>query len=275
MIDINYVSNEIKVSTQDLKEIFNEDQLPLNVSFVRPVNQKIIWEVILNSNSWATFPDSEMVDVIIKDNKNNKILEYKWDVLLHGDQIYQKFYTSLLNGKTNKGLAIGTHNGEFGEWVPIALANLSEITLIEGSKKQYNELVNNFSHLSNLTFKNQLVTEDGTNTLFYEGGEGYTNSVLKRVIEYWEKEPITETLLPSVRFSELVTEDINWIHLDCEGIDYNLIMSLSKQQLNNLDLIVFEYNNSSPKERHIIDEYLKSKGFQTYKKRGVSIAFKN
>jgi len=52
-------------------------------------------------------------------------------------------------------------------------------------------------------------------------------------------------------------------------------MSLSNQQLNNLDLIIFEYNNSSPKERHIIDEYLKSKGFQTYKKRGVSIAFKN
>ncbi len=77
MIDINYSSNEIKITTHNLKEIFSKSQLPLNISFTRPVNQRVIWEVTLGPNSWATFPDSEMIDVIIKDNKNNKVLEYK------------------------------------------------------------------------------------------------------------------------------------------------------------------------------------------------------
>lgn len=274
MININYTSKGIKVETSDLLSVFSEDQLPLTFQFVRSVNKKIIWDVKLISNSWAGFPDNEMIDVLIKDNKGNQISEYKWDVLLHGDLIYQKFYNYFLNNKNTKGIAIGTHNGEFGEWVPVALQNLSEITLIEASKFQYNELVNNFYEFPNLKFINELVTVDGKDTLFYEGGNGYTNSVLKRVTEYWEKDPITESTRSSLNFSNLITEDINWIHLDCEGIDYNLIMSLEESKLTQLDLILFEYNNSSSKERNLINEYLISKGYQTYKERGVSIAFK-
>jgi hypothetical protein len=274
MININYTSKGIKVETLDLLSVLSEDQLPLTFQFVRSVNKKIIWDVKLISNSWAGFPDNEMIDVLIIDNKGNQISEYKWDVLLHGDLIYQKFYNYFLNNKNTKGIAIGTHNGEFGEWVPVALQNLSEITLIEASKFQYNELVNNFSKFSNLKFINELVTVNGKDTLFYEGGNGYTNSVLKRVTEYWETDPITETPRSSLKFSNLITEDISWIHLDCEGIDYNLIMSLEESKLTQLDLILFEYNNSSSKERNLINEYLISKGYQTYKERGVSIAFK-
>jgi len=37
MIDINYTLNEIKITTHNLKEIFSESQLPLNIFFIRPV----------------------------------------------------------------------------------------------------------------------------------------------------------------------------------------------------------------------------------------------
>ena len=59
-----------------------------------------------------------------------------------------------------------------------------------------------------------------------------------------------------------------------EGIDFELIMSLTDKQLSHLDIIIYEYNNSSDQERELINKFLIEKGFQTYREQGVSIAFK-
>ena len=120
-----------------------------------------------------------------------------------------------------------------------------------------------------------LVTENGKPTIFYEGGQGYTNSVLKRVIDYWEKEEITSTLKESIKFSTLITSDVNWLHLDVEGLDDKLLYSLTDEQYLNLDLIIFEYNNLSTEERENIDNFIKLKNFTTFKEKGICLAVKN
>lgn len=275
MIKITY-NKEIKIESKNLSEFLENEQLPLKFQFTRPINQKILWETEIGSHSWVTFPDTEMVDVIVKDNKDNKLIHFNWDVMMHGDIIYKKFYNFFINNsnKKHKGLVVGTHNGEFGEWVPVAMNRLSDMILIEASQKQYDELINSYSNYDNLKFIKELVTVDGEETIFYEGGKGYTNTVLKRVIDYWEKDEITQTLRDSLKFSDLITEEINWLHLDCEGIDYNLIMSLDDKQIKQLEMIVFEYNNSSEEERRLINDYLINKGFETYRERGVSIAIR-
>lgn len=271
--EIDY-SHEIRINTKDFIRVFNKDKLPFSFEFKRQINQRKIWDVKLYSDSWATFPDTEIVDVVVKDNQDELVYHRKWDVNTDGDFIYKKLWNYCKNKEKSKGVVVGTHNGEFGEWVPVAIDKLSEITLIEASKKQFNELIKNYSSFENLKFINQLVTKDGTDTVFYEGGKGYTNTVVKRVIDYWETEPITETVRESIKFSELITPDVNWVHTDVEGIDFELIMSLTDEQLSHLDIIIYEYNNSSDKERELINNFLIEKGFQTYREKGVSIAFK-
>lgn len=271
--EIEY-SDEIRINTKDLTKIFDKNKLPFSFEFRRQVNQRKIWDVKLSSDSWATFPDVEIVDVVIKDNKNELVYHKKWDVNVNGNFIYKKLWNYCKNKQNPKGVVVGTHNGEFGEWVPVAIDKLSEITLIEASEKQFNELIKNYSSYENLKFINQLVTVDGADTVFYEGGKGYTNTVVKRVIDYWETEPITETVRESIKFSELITSDVKWIHTDVEGIDFELIMSLTDEQLSHLDIIIYEYNNSSDEERELINNFLINKGFQTYREKGVSIAFK-
>lgn len=273
LFKIEYL-NDIKIETYDLKNVFYDVQLPLNFKFNRQVNNNTLWEVYLNSNSWASFPNKEMVDTIVFDQQGNIVFQKKWDVIINGTFIYKKLWNYCLLNKHNKGVVVGTHNGEFGEWVPVAIDKLSEITLIEASEKQFNELIKNYSSYENLKFINQLVTKDGTDTVFYEGGKGYTNTVVKRVIDYWETEPITETVRESIKFSELITPDVNWVHTDVEGIDFELIMSLTDEQLSHLDIIIYEYNNSNDEERELINDFLINKGFQTYREEGVSIAFK-
>ena len=273
LFTIEYVE-DIKIRTYQLNNLFNKKQLPIKFKFNRQINKNTLWETNLIENSWATFPNKEMIDVIVLDNQNNLIFEKKWNVIIDGNFIYKKLWNYCKLNNKSKGVVIGTHNGEFGEWVPVAIDKLSEITLVEASERQFNQLVKNYSSYENLKFINQLVTKDGGETVFYEGGKGYTNTVVKRVIDYWETEPITETIRESIKFSELITPDVNWVHTDVEGIDFELIMSLTDKQLSHLDIIIYEYNNSSDYERELINNFLIEKGFQTYREEGVSIAFK-
>jgi hypothetical protein len=278
LFEVDYNSEGVKVSINDLTDFIGNESLPLRVDFVRHIGKNTLWSCELTSNTWATFPDNEMIDTLIYDNKNNLIYKKLWDVLDHGNFIYQKLWLTLLQNtykeKKNSGLVVGTHNGEFGEWVPIIINNLSTVQLVEASDKQFYVLSENYKFLPNVTLLHELVTTDGEECLFYEGGKGYTNSVLKRVIEYWETEPINETKRTSVKFSDLITEDINWIHTDVEGLDPELLMSLSDQQFKNIDVIVYEYNNSDDDEREVINNFLINKGFKTYREEGVGLAFR-
>ena len=275
MISINYNSEGIKVETTDLA-FLNKDQLPLTVKFVRNLSGREMWSTVVGSYNWVTFPDSDMIDVQIEDAQGVILKRHKWDVFLNGSFFYQTLWNYCLKrsaeGKINMGIAIGTHNGEFGEWVPLSQNHLSEITLVEGSSKQFEELLKNFSKFPYLKFINEIVTPDGKEVIFYEGGQGYTNSVIKDVIEYWEKDQITETKRSSLKFNDLVSEDMNWLHLDVEGIDDQLLMSLDKNKFKNLDIIIFEYNNLSTERRENIDTFMKSKGYETYRDKGICLA---
>lgn len=278
MISIEYSNDSIKVETQELNSVFDSNQLPLKLEFARQVNSKVIWDTKLSSYSWASFPDTEMIDVIVTDNLGNQIHSHKWNCIENGTFMYQKLFNFCLLNKSkniqNKGVVVGTHNGEFGEWVPVALNKLSDIVLIEGSQKQFESLIKNYRNYENLQFVNELVTKDGGNVTFYEGGEGYTNTVVKRVIDYWEKEPITETKRESIKFSDFITDDINWIHMDVEGIDDELLYSLSDTQFNHINLIIFEYNNLSEEKREKINNFILSKGFNTFREKGICISYK-
>jgi hypothetical protein len=97
---------------------------------------------------------------------------------------------------------------------------------------------------------------------------------LKRVIDYWETAPITSTPRTSISFKSLITPDINWIHLDVEGIDDKLIMSLENSTFNHIDLIIYEYNNLDDNEREIINNFLINKGYTTYREGGIGLAEK-
>jgi len=75
-----------------------------------------------------------------------------------------------------------------------------------------------------------------------------------------------------LKFNDLVSEDMNWLHLDVEGIDDQLLMSLDKNKFKNLDIIIFEYNNLSTERRENIDTFMKSKGYETYRDEGICLA---
>ena len=276
MIKIDYKDKQIHVSTQSVSKLY---KLPLRMVVKNHVNGRVVWECELNDNSWASFPNNEMNDTFIYDKKN-VVLSRIWDINEDGDVHYRTlnlYCENLLKyGIMAQGLAIGTHDGEFGEWVPLVLEYKTTAILVEGSLPQFNKLIDNFGNLTNTTLVNTVVTTDGKPVEFFEGGRGYTNSVVERVIKSWETEEIHSTIKPSISINDLIKKapegKIDWLHLDVEGYDPQLIMAIEDDLLPNL--IIFEEFNLPEDEKNVIFSYLQNKQYVLFNESGCTLALK-
>jgi hypothetical protein len=277
MIKVDF-SNGVRIETGKLEYAFQPDQLPLEIQIQRAVSKEIIWTTNMGSGMWATYPESEINNVIVNDAKGKFVYQRNWEPITDGSIFYQAlilYCKSVANkGKKPKGLVIGTHDGEFGEWVPIALKVLSDMVLVEGSKNQYDKLWKNYVGRPGITVLFDLITPDGSEVEFWEGGKGYTNTIVKRVIDYWEREPIAATKRTSTSINQLIETqcggEIDWLHLDVEGLDAKILMAINTKYLPGF--IIFEDFNLPQEEKDTIYNYLKEKGYKTHSEAGICMA---
>ena len=280
MINVIYNSEGIKVTVGEISR-YNKN-LPLRLIIKKHVSGEEQWSTNLNDNWFATFPSTEMYDVVITDNKNNTVYTKKWDIMEHGNHFYKSLWmynkNILSNGKFPKGLVIGTHDGEFGEWVPIAMKRESKIVLVEASDKQFNRLKNNYKNNSLVKPIQNLITTNGGEVEFFEGGEGYTNSIVEGVIRSWETEEIKSTKRSSISITDLILNEcdgqIDWLHLDVEGLDAELIMSIDETKVQLPNFIIFEDHNLSVDKKSEIYSWFHNKGYKTYSDGGICEAVK-
>jgi FkbM family methyltransferase len=201
----------------------------------------------------------------------------------HGNHFYKSLWiynkSLISNGKFPKGLVIGTHDGEFGEWVPIVLKNECQVVLVEASDKQFGVLNKNYGNRSLVTLVNDLVTPNGGEVEFFEGGEGYTNTIVEDVIRHWEKEEIKSTKRDSISITDLILEkcggQIDWLHLDVEGLDSQLIMGIDTTRVNLPKFIIFEDYNLSEEKKKEIYNWFYNEGYDIRSEGGICEAVKS
>lgn len=280
MIKVEYNSEGIKVSVGEISKYNNN--LPFTLNIRKHVSGQIQWSGTLNDNWFATYPNTEMFDVEIIDSKHNIIYTKKWDVIEHGNHFYKSLWLYnkklISNGIFPKGLVIGTHDGEFGEWVPISQKREAKIVLVEASDIQYSNLKNNYKNNSHITTIQKLITPNGGKVEFFEGGAGYTNTVVEKVIRHWESEEIHSTIKSSISITDLILNEcdgkIDWLHLDVEGLDAKLIMGIDETKVSLPSFIIFEDYNLSNEEKEIIYNYLHVRGYETKSEGGICEAVK-
>jgi FkbM family methyltransferase len=280
MIKIEYIDNNIKVNTEEISKYNSNTPFVLNIK--KHVSKDVQWSCHLNDNWIATYPNIEMFDTEIIDSKGNILFYKEWNLVEHGNYFYKSLWLYneklISEGKKPNGLVIGTHDGEFGEWVPVALKNKANITLVEASDKQFNRLSINYKDYDNIKCIQSLVTPNGGEVEFFEGGEGYTNSVVEKVIRDWEIEEIKSTFRESISIVNLIDKhcggNIDWLHLDVEGLDSELIKSLSYVEDKLPNFIIFEDNNYNEIEKNDIHSWLINLGYCIKSLNGVCEAIK-
>jgi FkbM family methyltransferase len=281
MIKVSYNSEGIKVNVGEVSK-YNKN-LPLKLKIRKHVSGEVQWSTNLNDNWFATFPNTEMFDVEISDSKDRVVYVKRWDVMEHGNHFYKSLWmynkSVLSDGKFPKGLVIGTHDGEFGEWVPIVQKRECNVVLVEASDKQFNKLKDNYKNNSLVKPIQNLITPNGGQVEFFEGGEGYTNTVVENVIRHWEKEKINSTKKDSISITDLIIKEcdgqIDWLHLDVEGLDAQLIMGIDESKVTLPNFIIFEDYNLSQDKKNEIYSWLNNKGYNTFSEGGICEAVKN
>lgn len=281
MITVIYNSEGIKVNVDEVSK-YNKN-LPLKLKIKKHVSGEVQWSTDLNDHWFATYPNTEMFDVEICDSKDKLIYKKIWDIMENGNHFYKSLWmynkSVLSSGRFPIGLVIGTHDGEFGEWVPIVQNRECKAILIEASEKQFNKLKQNYSKNSLVKLIQNLITPNGGQVEFFEGGEGYTNTVVENVIRHWEKEEIKLTKRDSISITDLILNECNgkidWLHLDVEGLDAQLIMGIDETKITLPNFIIFEDYNLTQDKKDEIYDWLHNKGYKTYSEGGICEAVKN
>jgi len=281
MIKVTYNSEGIKVNVGTVSK-YNKN-LPLKLKIKKHVSGELQWSTNLNDNWFGSFPNTEMFDVEICDSNDRIVYTKVWDVMEDGNHFYKSLWmynkSILSSGRFPKGLVIGTHDGEFGEWVPIVENRECSVVLVEASDKQFNKLKHNYRYHSLVKPIQNLITPNGGEVEFFEGGAGYTNTVVENVIRHWEKEEIKSTKRPSISITDLIINEcdghIDWLHLDVEGLDAQLIMGIDETKVPLPKFIIFEDYNLSQDKKDEIYGWLHNKGYNTYSEGGICEAVKN
>ena len=275
MIKVVYTEDGIRVDINDTQK-YNTNQ-PYILKVRKHVSGEVQWETQLYDGWFATFPTTEMYDIQIVDSTGNVMYTKKWDVMEHGNHFYKSlwmFNKGLLSkGVFPRGLVIGTHDGEFGEWVPLVLNRDCNVVLVEASDKQFSKLKENYKSYSRVDIIQNLVTPNGGKVDFFEGGEGYTNSVVEKVIRDWETEDIKSTQRDSISITDLILEHcegkIDWLHLDVEGLDAKLIIGIDQNRVKLPNFIIFEDYNLSETEKKEIYTWFENQGYEIKSQGGI------
>ncbi len=249
-IEYTEIENGIKIQTGDLSNDFNSYQLPLKLQIVKSVNKEIIlWSYDMESDTWVTFRSLNWEDVIIKDSQGNIVwtLEY----IPNMRNTFQHLIRMWCLGCSKKpnGLIIGSNDGLDGEWLYSVISNSSNAILVEASENTYNKLKENYLEYNNVITLNDLVSVDGEDINFYEA-ENDTRGILSSVISNhhdkfdssgWKMGEIKSTLRKSSRLCDMLElYEPDWIHIDTEGLDVDLLFSIINNTLLPR-LISFEY----------------------------------
>ena len=249
-------------------EYYNEKQFPLYLTH-KTIMGEVAWSSNLYSGHFSQYLMNTYTNVDIIDSLGNKLFEWVWNPFIHGDYAHQYFEIWALNNRGSNGIAIGTHNGMTGEWIGPVNKGLLKSTLVEASDIQFKDLVKYYKDKKWINCIQSLITTDGSDVIFYEGGDGFTNSLSKDIIEkHVSVEEITTTIKQSKSINDLIIESsergkVRWIHIDVEGLDGELVYAINDDLLP--DLLLFESLHMEEEYYNNLSQYLTRKGYSVTK----------
>jgi hypothetical protein len=254
-----------KISVDPISsEYYSKEQFPLRLIH-KTLMGEVEWSSDLYPGWFSEYLMNTYTSVEIIDSLGNKLFNWNWDPFIHGDYAHQYFEIWSLNNVGSNGIVIGTHNGMTGEWVGPIIKGRLKATLVEASEPQFVDLLKFYNGKSWVNCRKELITSDGSDVIFYEGGEGFTNSISKNIIQkYVDELSITSNLKQSKSINDLIVESsekgiIKWLHIDVEGMDGELIYAIHDNLLP--ELLLFESLHMDNRYYLDICNYLKNKGY--------------
>lgn len=262
-------------------DISDDFQAPLKFQVFNNIDNSLKWQVELNYQHWAEWYEPPNTTTVIYDNVGKLIKKWYWDTFIHGDVIHKRFLDWCIKNPLSRGIAIGTNDGTTGEWVyPVSLG-LTDAILVEASDSTFDKLKENWKYYNNVKFERNLITTTGGECIFYESDDSATNTVSKDQLDRLKSnQEIKEIKKNSISLNDLVIKynlqnELSWLHLDVEGLDDELVMSMDDNKIKLPEIIIYESLNLSEERKTKVINWLKNKNYDCIESNWNTMAIKN
>jgi FkbM family methyltransferase len=255
----------------EVASVLRASDFPLKLQVVRYFGEMLIWEVELNPGTWATWNKPKGTKLQVRTNGGVLLKEvpysnYKYDECMED---FLSFYVKARN--LRNGLVLGAGNGSYGEWLEPVYTEKTNAVLVEPSIADCELLQKMFAKHSGVKIlANGVDTVAGRKT-FWLSSTGNISSLKKEVsLKYVGEECLTPVEIEFVTVNDIVkaffTKTLpDWLRIDIEGLDAEVIFSISDEIMRNLQFVQYENLNISESECLSVDNYLKSLGFSVYR----------
>ena len=264
-------SSSVRLEIGDkINSVLEDSDFPIRFSIKKLFNDELIYTLDMYGNYWSSHPAVEYCYMELETANGVSLFREDWDPIKHGCLSDAMFYTWCLKNPGSKGIAIGSNDGAGGDYVvPYLRGLVGGMVLVEASERTYKSLERNYSEDKTVKTINTLVSTKSEKIKFYESteGAGLVNSVYPEFANLFN-ENIIEVEKDAIGINEIIlqnSEDIDWLHIDVEGLDAELIMAIDFSIIKP-KVIIYENNNGKTEKipSSVLIDFLKSNNYEVF-----------
>jgi len=193
------------------------------------------------------------------------------------EKCYGKYFPF---GKRSVIVDIGAQNGYFSVFAATYATLESSIYAYEPMKDNFDILAANITlnRINSITAQKMAVSNtDGMLTLFVNSVHTGGHSVFKDRLDVYNIEQVNHVLVPSLTFARVVpdsTKVIDFCKIDCEGAEFDILLSADEKQLEKVSVFAIEFHEFGGHKVEELKRMFESIGYSveisyTPSKRGI------
>ena len=270
-IKIEERDKQLYCEVNNITDILDVKYLPLKFIIHPFLSNDILYECDLLENMWASFATHRNIRALLYTNNNILIKEYLYryeNDSHHPDYELDEFwdYFSKLN-KDNIGLILGAGDGTWGEWVRGINENNIKCHLVEASKRTFNRLKNNYKYNNFVEVYNLIISNEDANVNFYEIDDDGFNTISLEFLQSNNLKYNSSEIVKTTKINNFLENigQVDWIRIDIEGLDYDVLKSIDIKYLYNLKMLQYEHLHLDDTKQKEIDNLFSRLGFKKLK----------
>ena len=165
-----------------------------------------------------------------------------------------------------KALEVGAHHGKFSKLI---LEKFHDALIIEGEETNYYNLLLKFPEYKDKIKKHVVYNDDKEHNWYFVPGSGL--NALKMPVKYSKTSRFTKSKVKTVSLDS-IGFNFDFIKIDCEGADFNIMLGATRLISKNQPLIYFEHTGEIGARNH---NYTKDVFFHFFKKQNYSLFLPN
>ena len=165
-----------------------------------------------------------------------------------------------------RAIEVGAHVGKFSKQI---LERFNDALIIEGEEVNYENLLLRFPQHKNKIMKCVVYNDDKEHNWFFATGSG-TNALIMPLLDS-QKRRMKKTKVNTVTL-DTIDFNFDFIKIDCEGADFNILRGAEKLIDKNKPLIYFEHSGENGALNH---KYTKDIFFDFFKRKNYSLFLAN